>query len=147
MMSGKRLSATVRGEIMEAAAWQPLRTVALRFQCSHTTVSRLVRLKEAGRPELPPKHAGGRPKTISDQARAHIRQTLLANRWQSPSQIARTLQANGQGVMVSISTIKRQMKKEGLRRYVARRKPHLSAAAKAIRLSYAKEHLEDDLDT
>ena len=144
-MSGKRISATVRGQIIEAAAWQSLRTVALRFQCSHSTVSRLVRLKEAGHAEPPPKHAGGRPKSISERAKAHIRRILLANRWQSPSEIVVLL--NAIGIVVSVSTIKRQMKTEGLRRYVARHKPYLSATAKATRLSYAKEHLEDDLDT
>ena len=72
-MSGKQISATVRGQIIEAAAWQSLRTVALRFQCSHCTVSCLVCLKEAGHAEPPPKHAGGRPKNISERAKAHIR--------------------------------------------------------------------------
>ena len=144
-MVGKRLSATVRGQIIEAASWQPLGIVALRFQCAESTVSRLVRLKEAGRAEPPSKGSGGRPRTISDRLEHHLRATLLANRWQSPLEI--TILLKTEGIAISLSTIKRFMRKEGLRRYAARHKPFLSDTAKATRLAYAREHLMDGLDS
>ena len=143
-MNGKRIPATVRGQIIEAAAWQSVRAVASRFGCSSSTVSRLVRLKEAGKAEPPLKHAGGRPRRISEQARACIRQTLLAKRWYTTQEIVITL--HDQGILVSTVTVRRIMKQIGLRRCVALRKPFLSDAATATRLAYAREHVNDDLD-
>ena len=143
-MNGKRYSATVRGQIIKAGQWQSVREVASRFGCSIGTVSRLIRLKEAGKAEPPPKHPGGRPKRICKQTEAHVRQTLLENRRYSIPQVVTLLKRNG--TTISVTSVKQFMRREGLQRCVALRKPFLNEAAKATRLAYAKEHLEDDLD-
>ena len=82
---------------------------------------------------------------ISDQVLDHMRRTMLANRWHSPSEVVVLLKTKS--ITVSLSTIKRLMRREGLRQYVARQKPLLTDKAKATRLAYAREHLMDGLDS
>ena len=143
-MNGKRLSPTLRGQIMEASLWQSVRAVAARYGVSIATVSRLGRLSGSPTPDPPPRHPGGRPRVINNETRSKIKDALLENRWCSPSEVTRLL--SSQGIAVSLSTVKRVMKAEGLRRYVARLKPHLTDKAKATRLAYALEHRNDGLD-
>ena len=93
----------------------------------------------------PPKGSGGQPRTISGRVEQHLQATLLANRWQSPLEI--TIILKREGITISLSMVKRFMRKEGLRQYVARHKPFLTNAAKATQLAYARKHLMEGLDS
>lgn len=112
------------------------RQVAKRFGCSVSTVSRLVQnQKKRGtqRSIKPP----GRPSPINRRTLHCIRRTLRAHRFLTPRHIVHLLHLVD--ITISLSTLRRIMKKLGLKRRVARTKPFLTQSAKSKRRQYARE--------
>ena len=90
---------------------------------------------------LSQKKGAGRPKkTTNRQDRFIIRQTF-ANRRMTLHQLRQDLSQNSQGaVRVSINTISRRLKSEGIKSYVPVKKPLLTQAQKSKRLDWAKRY-------
>lgn len=127
-------SPSKRATIAEAALSQPYRKVAERFGCSISTVSRLVKnaaTRGTQRSIKPP----GRPPSIDRRTLSRIRRTFRAHRFLQPRFVLHLLQLSG--ITLSLSSLRRLMKKFGLKRRVARTKPWLSKVAKFKRRQYA----------
>ena len=141
-MPGIPYSPSKRAAIADAALSSPYRAVAQRFGCSISTVSRLVHNRQERGHSYNAKRSG-RPSSLNRHTLLMIKRTLRLHRFLSPKHIVPLLELSN--IHISLSTLKRIMKKLGLKRRIARSKPFLTRKHRSQRRAYATERKDDSI--
>jgi transposase len=87
----------------------------------------------------------GRPKALTDRHERTVRRLSLANRKRNPREIASEINER-HGCHISPKTVTRILRKYGLRRRVAVRRPLLTKRMRKDRLSWARAHQKWTVD-
>jgi transposase len=138
---GKRgdLSDAKKSMIIGArAAGMLQKDVALLTETSQQTVSRIFLEWKRGRGIASEKHNSGRKSDISERGMRQIDRIAREDRRQTASQITQTFNLS-RDAPVSVRTIRRRLKKLGLRSCALLRRPLISAKNRKDRLRWCRE--------
>lgn len=115
------------------------RKIAEKMKCCHRTVSRLhVKYKKTN--SVATVKGQGRKKVTSEREDRLISRLIVSGECDNATQVRRNLSRNN-GVNISSRTIRRRLRKVGLRARVKCKKPRLSTAHTKHRLEWAKERV------
>lgn len=109
--------------------------VAKRLSISATTVKKI---RKAHFPGLG-KPKGGRPRLLTEQAERHIVRQITSGELDTAAAVRREL-AKDQGVQLSADTVRRALKRAGLRARAKVKKPTLSEKHRRDRLEFAHKY-------
>ncbi|WVR00452.1 hypothetical protein IAU59_007595 [Kwoniella sp. CBS 9459] len=142
-MRGKKISDQTSELIARAALQYPQRVVALLYEVSPASVSRIVkRFRQHPQPLSPRRQ--GRPPKVTPRFMHLVSRSLRKYRRSSLKEICGILQKSN--LFISVDTLRRAMQKLGFKRRVARVKPILNKATKLKRRLYAAKHRQDSTD-
>lgn len=131
------LSPSKRGAIYGMSLYMSQRKVAEHFGVSQSIVS-YIKKKQRTLGTQRNAERLGRPSGLDDRDLRRISRVLDEFKWESLSHVATVI--CHMGIPMSVSTLRRLLKKLGLKRCVAIQKPLLSARSIALRLQYARQH-------
>lgn len=121
-----------------------LRLIAETVNRRHSSIQKVImNYKSTGL--LTSKPRSGRPSALSIRESRFIIRSVKINPRLSASQIAKSVAERFQK-NVSLTTIRRELKKHNYHGRVARKKPFISRVNRAKRMAFAKEHLNKTLD-
>ena len=138
-MGRSRFTMVERGQVARAGTTYSYSTVSCILGC--TTVGRYVRAHSE--PNLPPPRLGRPPRLAQDDL-ALVGHALCEHRHVTPPNLDPLIKE--MGLVISESTLRRVMKKLGLKRYIAQTKPFVDQRARDLRLDYANAHVSDGID-
>lgn len=110
------------------------RAIGAQLGVSPASVKR-IRLELA--PDVP-SPSSGRPRSLSARDRRAVVRAVTSGRADTAPQVVRELSCGG--VTVSVQSVRRALKDAGLKAYVKKRKPLLSARHRKARLEFAQRH-------
>lgn len=125
----------VQNIISQLKAGHSTRQIALKIGVSHSSVSR-VRDQHCSDLSLP---SPGRPKKLSVRDVNHGIRQIMSKKVDNATEVAKTLQ-DITNQPLSAQTVRRELKKAGMKAVVKKRKPLLKPRHKRARLQWAEVH-------
>ena len=140
-MGRSQFTLVERGQVERAGATYSYSSVSCILGCSKSTVGRYVQAHS--KPNLPPPRLGRPPRLTQDDL-ALVGQALRGHRHLTPPNLVPLIK--DMGLVISESTLRRIMKKLGLKLYIAQTKPFVDQGARDLHMDYANAHVSDGID-
>ena len=132
----KKLERSLTEKIISLlASGRSAASIAREVKIHHSTISRI---RSRALPNVS-RNRGGRPSKLTKPTRRFINRVVLSGKADTATQVSNQLKSDC-NLVVSAQTIRRALRKVGLRAVTKKKKPLLSAKHKKARLDFAKKH-------
>jgi transposase len=134
-MNGKRLSLELRSEIaaLYSTKTMSMQDLANKYNVSKSTIHHIVK-KKALYGSVADRPKSGRPKISTDRDNRTLSRMSMANRCLTLAQLRMKW-----NIQASKTTVRNRLRAAGIRGYIARRKPMLTATHRKCRLRWCRD--------